>query len=271
MTAPMRRLTPLVFVAAATTLAAACAEVGSPNSPAQLSVDSLGASAVLLDDVLRDSAGAPIAIHAHAFDLEGDELEDAPIRYVLTNPASGIAVDSVTGVISAPITQFTGATRQTGVFARVGGLQTPPFTVTVIRAPDAVLDDTAARVTDDVASAFRQATLTATVVGDTSVAGTATAPPGPVAGVWVRFEPVSIPASLVDSVVLVGDFTTTPIRRRSWSRTSAGGVATQLVRVYFAAEGPAATADTLGFRAILLVRGLPVDTASILLPILTRP
>ncbi len=271
MIAPMRRLTPLLFVAATATLAAACAEVGSPGGAAQLSVDSLSASAVLLNDVLRDSAGTPVALTAHAFDIEGDELPDAPVRYGLTSTASGITIDSVTGEISAPMTRFTGATRQTGVFARVGGLQTPPFTVTVVREPSAVRDDTAARVTDDITTAFRQATLTATVVGDTSVEGTATAPPGPVPGVWVRFEPASVPASLVDSVVLVGDFTMTPTRYRSWSRTSASGVATQLVRVYFAPGGPAATADTLDFRAILLVRGQPVDTASILLPILTRP
>ena len=266
---PRRRRTPLLVLVASVTLAAACAEVGNPSAPAQLSVDSLPATVVLLGDVLRDSLGNPASLVARAFDIDGDELPDAPVRYALTSAASGITIDSVTGAISAPA-QFVAGARQTGVFARIGRLQTPPFQITVVREPSAVLDDTAARVTDNVAQPSQQATLLATVVGDTSTAGTG-GTPGPVAGQWVRFEPVAVPATLVDSVVLVADFTSTPSRHASWARTSASGVATQRARVYFNAGAPAATADTIDFRAILMVRGEPVDTASILLPILTRP
>ena len=258
----------LPVLAATLSLATACADVGNPDAPAQLSVDSLPAATVLLGDVLRDSLGNPASLVAHAFDIDGDELPDAPVRYALTSTASGITIDSVTGVITAPA-QLNGAARQTGVFARVGRLQTPPFQVLVVREPSAILDDTAARVTDNVAQASQQATLLATVVGDTSTAG-GNGPPGPVAGMWVRFEPVSIPAALVDSVVLVADFTSIPSRHASWARTSSAGVATQRARVYFDADAPVATADTIDFRAILMVRGEPVDTASVLLPILTR-
>ena len=267
------RLTPFAVLAAATALSAACAEVGSPDAPAQLSVDTLRATTVLLDDVLRDSAGTPIFLSASVYDIDGDEIADAPVRFSITNPASGITIDSVTGEIAAPITAFTGAVRQTSVFARIGRLQTPPIAIAVVRAPTTVLDDTAALVTDNIATTSQQATLAATVLGDTTVAGNGAAtgiPQGPVGGVWVRFEPVSIPATLVDSVVLVDDFTTTPLRRRSWARTASNGIATQRARVFFNAEGPVATADTIDFRAILLVRGEPVDTATVRLPIVTR-
>ena len=268
-----RHFAPSLVLAAAAVLSTACAEVGSPNAPAQLSVDSLRATTVLLGDVLRDSAGNPVVLSARAYDIDGDEIPDAPVRFAITNPASGITIDSVTGAIAAPANAFTGAVRQTGVYARIGRLQTPPFSITVARAPSTILNDTAALVTDDITAASQQATLLATVLGDTTLAGTAdpAVPLGPVPGVWVRFEPVSIPAALVDSVVLVDDFTTTPLRRRSWVRTSAAGVATQRARVFFDADGPAATADTIDFRAILLVRGEPVDTGIVRLPILTRP
>jgi len=76
----------------------ACTDI-SDNSTSVLSIqfDSLAAPSVVVGDTLRDTTGAVIVPVVHAFNFQGEEIVPAPVWF--QSPDSGVAVDSVTGII----------------------------------------------------------------------------------------------------------------------------------------------------------------------------
>ena len=96
----------------------ACVDV-TGGSPAVLSIqfDSLAAPSVVVGDTLRDTTGAVIRPTVHAFNFRGDEILPAPVRF--QSPDSGVAVDSLTGILVADSLRSTPAR----IVATVGSLQ----------------------------------------------------------------------------------------------------------------------------------------------------
>lgn len=87
-----------VPVALVALTAFACTDVsGSSTSVLSIQFDSLAAPSVVVGDTLRDTTGAVIIPVVHAFNFKGDEIVLPPVWF--QSPDSGVAVDSVTGII----------------------------------------------------------------------------------------------------------------------------------------------------------------------------
>lgn len=96
----------------------ACTDVsGSSTSVLSIQFDSLAAPSVVVGDTLRDTTGAVIIPVVHAFNFEGDEIPNAPVRF--QSPDSGVTVDSITGVIVGDSLRST----PVRIIATVGTLQ----------------------------------------------------------------------------------------------------------------------------------------------------
>ena len=88
----------LVASALLAVAAFACTDVsGSSTSVLSIQFDSLAAPSVVVGDTLRDTTGAVIVPVVHAFNFNGEEIIPAPVWF--QSPDSGVAVDSITGII----------------------------------------------------------------------------------------------------------------------------------------------------------------------------
>jgi hypothetical protein len=108
-----------MFPAALLALAAfGCADVsGSSTSVLSIQFDSLGVPSVVVGDTLRDTTGAVLVPVVHAFNFKGEEITPAPVWF--QSPDSGVAVDSVTGIVVGDSLRSTPAR----IVATVGTLQ----------------------------------------------------------------------------------------------------------------------------------------------------
>jgi hypothetical protein len=98
--------------------ALACGDVsGSSTSVLSIQFDSLAAPSVVVGDTLRDTTGAVIVPTVHAFNFKGVEILPAPVRFL--SPDSGVAVDSLRGIVFADSLRSTPAR----IVATVGSLQ----------------------------------------------------------------------------------------------------------------------------------------------------
>lgn len=96
----------------------ACTDVsGSSTSVLSIQFDSLAAPSVVLGDTLRDTTGAVIFPVVRAFNFKGEEIASIPVWF--QSPDSGVAVDSVTGIIVGDSLRSTPAR----IVATVGTLQ----------------------------------------------------------------------------------------------------------------------------------------------------
>ncbi len=90
-------------------VAAACAQIGTdPTVPASIEAVPLASPAIAIGDSLRDIAGDAQPVRALVRNIDGDVIEDAPIRYLYVqfDRDSALEVDSVTGhvrVIKQPL------------------------------------------------------------------------------------------------------------------------------------------------------------------------
>lgn len=137
---------PGVLVAAA--IVAACSEAGTgPGGVAAVSFDTLPSPGIVIGDTLRDANGNVAALTAHAFDVDGDEVEDAPIRWIaLSRDTSAnrerdsLAVDSVTGIVTAPALTDSAMYARRGasvrVLPQVNGLPGPVRQLVLTLRPD---------------------------------------------------------------------------------------------------------------------------------------
>ena len=133
--------------------AAACVEIATgPGGVASVRLDRVPPS-IIVGDVLRDSTGAPTAVRAVAFDDDGAEMPDAPLRYLyvpLREDTTGrddraIVVDSLTGTARAAGPPFVATRGRLGV--RIGDRLQVFDTVAIVPRPDSLArggQDTAA-------------------------------------------------------------------------------------------------------------------------------
>lgn len=98
--------------------ALACIDVsGSSTSVLSIQFDSLAAPSVVVGDTLRDTTGVVIVPVVHAFNFNGEEIASVPVWF--QSPDSGVAVDSITGIIVGDSLRSTPAR----IVATVGTLQ----------------------------------------------------------------------------------------------------------------------------------------------------
>lgn len=134
----------LMTLAVALVAGAACTDLPSdPNAAFSVEFRPAGSPSVVLGDTLRDSLGIAAPLQAIAFNVKGDTIRGAPVRYRLVRNSNDTlappaTVDSVTGKVVAS-TKSTDVTRSFRVYAEVGGLQSVPETLYVTRRPDRIV------------------------------------------------------------------------------------------------------------------------------------
>ena len=151
---PSRLLAPALVVAAA--LAAACSEAGTGvGGIAAVSFESLPSPGLVLGDTLRDAEGNVAPLRAEAFDVDGDPIPDAPIRWIaLSRDSSDIreldslVVDSITGIATAPAVDDSSLYARRGasvrVLPQVNGLPGPVRQIALTLRPDSLVDSAVA-------------------------------------------------------------------------------------------------------------------------------
>ncbi|NUS95816.1 MAG: hypothetical protein HOQ11_00245, partial [Gemmatimonadaceae bacterium] len=118
-----------------------CTDLPSdPNTPFSVEFRPAASPSVVLGDEMRDSLGNVAPLQAIAFNVKGDTIRGAPVRYYLARNAADtlpppVTVDSITGLVTASSAP-TDATRSFRVYAQVGGLQSVAETLYVTRRPD---------------------------------------------------------------------------------------------------------------------------------------
>ena len=112
------RVLPFVSSALVSFAVLACSDVsGSSTSVLSIQFDTLAAPSVVVGDTLRDTTGAVIVPVVHAFNFKGEEITPVPVWF--QSPDSGVAVDSITGIIVGDSLRSTPAR----IVATVGTLQ----------------------------------------------------------------------------------------------------------------------------------------------------
>ena len=143
-----RILAPAVLAGAA--LAGACSEAGTgPGGIAALSFDSLPSPGLVLGDTLRDALGNVAPLSAVAYDVDGDPVTDAPIRFIALSRDSSanrdrdsLVVDSVSGIASAPVANdsvlYARRNATVRVLPQVNGLPGPVRQIALTLRPDSL-------------------------------------------------------------------------------------------------------------------------------------
>lgn len=139
---------PLLVVAAA--LAAACSEAGTgPGGIAAVSFDTLPSPGLVLGDTLRDAEGNVAPLRALAYDVDGNVVGDAPIRWIALSRDSSddraldsLQVDSITGIATAPVTGdsalYARRNATVRVLPQVNGLPGPARQIALTLRPDSL-------------------------------------------------------------------------------------------------------------------------------------
>jgi hypothetical protein len=117
----------------ATGLSIACHDVDtSPGVINSVEFVRLAAPSVVEGDTLRDTLGIVRPLQGAAFNIQGDLLPDAPIRFRALD--TGVVVDSVTGILVGS----TVSSNPIRLIVDARGLQTQPQTIFVVPRPDTV-------------------------------------------------------------------------------------------------------------------------------------
>lgn len=116
---------------AAAVIPSACTEVGTdPNAVVALVFEELPYPAVVAGDTLRMESGATVPLQAIALNSEGDEIQNADVRF--------IALDqNVVEITSENLLVSIGDAGTTArIVAQAGALQSRPLTLVVTSLPD---------------------------------------------------------------------------------------------------------------------------------------
>jgi hypothetical protein len=133
------------MIGSALIVAAACTDVGtSPSTPVALAFDTLPSPSVVYGDTLRDINGIAARLTGHAYNSDGREIPDAPIKYFLSDKdLPPVSEDGYLIGTSDPLkTSFT-------VTAQVAGIPSAARTVNLTYRPDTVDRGTAAMNKED--------------------------------------------------------------------------------------------------------------------------
>ena len=261
-----RSLGPVAAVAVAW-LAVACLDISSPvTGITAITTVLLPTPSVVVNDVLRDTLGAPARLVVHAFGPNGDQLPDADItvRYFAIDSTHKLHVDSITGAASgdslSPLAKV--VARVTPVDGK-GTIQTLQVPLPVVPTPDsasktdALIDFPFDPATlDTLGSGVLSPTLDVKVLGGSSDTT--------VQSYIVSYRIVRMPTSKIagEPTVRILDKTGND---STIAVTSSSGIASRQLRVRLTAipdvlRGPPAT-DTVVVQVRVLFRGQPLPVA----------
>jgi len=185
-------------------VAVGCSSVpSSPTEAFSIQLDAPLNASILLQpngapDTLRDTTGCAAPLHARVFNSHGEEIPDAPVRYIKADTSTSLSVDGNTGVV---IGQRRGAA---GIVASAGTLQSARVTIAVNQAPDTIVPLDSLRDSlvflsgDDVVKPLR-----AQITGDTGISL-----PAPVSGFLVQYAitfPPGRPSTDTTNIHIVND------------------------------------------------------------------
>jgi phosphotransferase system HPr-like phosphotransfer protein len=247
-----------------------CAEIGTdPAVPASIEFSKLPFPAIAVGDSLRDTLGVAVPLRAIVRNIGGDEIVDAPLRYLSRDTL--LVVDSVTGHVFA---RARPSTNPVSVASRFEQSLQILSTLRVTNAPDTAFRTDTAALRSLVSEGVIGAADSNTVAVEVRVQGPDEADALQNVNGWlVRFAVVRPANRLNDTaaaVYLVDD------RGRAGQVDTTGteGLASRRVRVRssrFPAAG--AAVDTIEIEAAVMVRGAPVRGAPVRIrvPVGTRP
>lgn len=249
----------------------ACVEIGTgPNDAAAIELTPFASPSIVIGDSLRDINGALARITAIVRNIRGEEIADAPVRFLYADFArdSALVVDSASGVVYAT----RAATGEARIAARVGTTLQVLRTLTVTTRPDTM--SVAGEIVEELVTSLpdtgrlndnpnRSAPVGVTVRHRDSTALTGV-------NAWlVRFQVVD-PANLANDTTAAVYLVNEAGRPSTIDTTDAGGSAARRVRVR-AALFPAGGAerDTVAVEVITSYRGIAVGGApdTILVPV----
>lgn len=128
----MTRRLGVVAAVVAAAVVGACTQVSSdPKAVVALVFDSLPYPAVVAGDTLRNEAGVATPLRASALNVDGDEVPDAPVTYLLLD--SGATLLSGSLLLSTNL-----AATSLRIIAQVGTLQSRTLSLFVTPRPDSV-------------------------------------------------------------------------------------------------------------------------------------
>jgi hypothetical protein len=240
--------------------AAGCADIGSdPSAPASIEFARLAAPAVALGDSLRDTLGVARPVRAIVRNLQGDVLEEAPLRYLSRDTA--LVIDSVTGHIVARARPASGTVQVAARFENALQIQSA---IRIARAPDTAFRTDTARLDSLLAEGAPGAAAANRVAIEVRAAWTDPESALQGSGDWlVRFavlHPENPRNDSTAAVFLIDDRG----RASQLDTTSANGVASRLVQVRSSAFPAAGTpVDTVVIEAMVVRRGEPVRGAPV--------
>lgn len=105
-----------------------------PEAVASVELLPFASPSVVIGDSLRDTLGTLAPLVAYAYNVQGDIVTDAPIRFRIIDPTTDISVDSLTGIVTGHSITST----PIRIIADSRGLQTQPRHITVTYPPDSV-------------------------------------------------------------------------------------------------------------------------------------
>jgi hypothetical protein len=243
-----RILTFVVVVAVALVLA--CVDMSAPNGPAAISGLQLPSPSVVINDVMRDSAGNPAPLKIIAYDAAGKPTDAVGAQFFITDTAKAAQLNGDNILSGKKI----GATVIVG---QIGSLQTPSVTVQVTFAPfkmEHVGTDTTFVVpfsADTLASAVTSISLRVLSAEDSASQG-----------IVVRYALIKAPAAKNPprTAVFIGDNNS---KLASADTTSSSGTSTRRIVVFPALLGDAALlsgakTDTVIVEARASYKGAPL-------------
>lgn len=256
-----RRSLGAVAALAAAWLAVACLEISSPvTGISAITTVLLPTPSVVVNDVLRDTLGAPASLAVYAFAPNGDTVRDVVIRYFAIDSTHKLHVDSMTGNARGDsLSPFAKVVARVTPVNGKGTIQTLQVPLPVVPTPigvtkaDALIDFPFNPTTlDTLGSGVLSPTLDVTVVGkaDTTIQS-----------YIVSYKIVRMPTSKI-----LGEPTVRILDRTgndsTIAVTSSSGVASRQLRVRLIAipdvlRSPPAT-DTVVVQVRVLFQGRPL-------------
>ena len=118
----------------------ACVEIGTgPNDAAAIELAPFASPSIVIGDSLRDINGALARITAIVRNIRGEEIVDAPVRFLYADYVrdSALVVDSASGIVHA-VRRSTGSGGEARIAARLGTTLQVLRTLIVTTRPDSM-------------------------------------------------------------------------------------------------------------------------------------
>ena len=179
---------PTILVVIGAVIGVACVDMSAPKGPASISQLQLPSPSVVVNDVMRDSTGAPAKLGIIAFDATGATLTGQVPQFFVTDSGAPAVVDLSGAMIGTRV----GVVHVVG---QIGALQTPVVAIPITVAPKTIAriittpDTLFAPLSTD-STQKGSAPATVAVLGDSAL---------PVVGFVVKYTLLHAPATSVTS------------------------------------------------------------------------